>query len=87
MKLTKIRATYGGKLNLGNFQSAEITMTLEAELEAGEDRKAAYKQLFAMAREAVIEEARPLIQKRNAMIDGVFTNLPSEFRDELRTKE
>ena len=80
MKLITITATYGVTINLGNYESAKVAMTLGAEIEENEDTEAANKQLFDMAREMVIARAKPLIERRDARIEGITANLPPKFR-------
>jgi len=75
-----ISVTYGGKLNLGNYQSAEITASIGAEIELHEDINEVARILFDEAKAMVQERARPLIVKRDALIDGIFTALPASVR-------
>jgi hypothetical protein len=84
MKITTITVTYGGKLNLGNYQSANIEVSIGAEIEEHEDRDAVARLLFDEAKAMVQERARPLIQARDALIDGIFTALPASVRATIK---
>lgn len=83
MKRDRVDVTYGGTLNLGNYQSAKISVSLGAELEPGDDPAEVSRVLFDEARAMVAERAAPLIKNKKALLDGVFTSLPADVRSKL----
>lgn len=83
MQIREITATYGGKLNLGDYNSAHVELTASALLDAGEDAEAATAALFALVKTQVRAQVRELMQKRGARIDEVFAGLPVDVRTTL----
>ncbi len=83
MQLREITATYGGKLNLGDYNSAHIELTATALLDADEDAEAASAALFALVKTQVRTQVRELLQKRGARVDEVFAGLPTDVRSTL----
>lgn len=72
MKIKEISVTYGGKLNLGGFNSAHIEMTASALIEEGESPEAARTELLNFAQSAVQAKARELFAKRGARVEEMF---------------
>lgn len=83
MNIKTVSVTFGGKLNLGNYQSAELSATVGAEIHPSENPDEVARVLFAQARAMVMERAGPLIKDKAALIDGVFTALPASVRAEM----
>lgn len=83
-QIDRVEVTYGGKLNLGNYQSAEISATIGATLDPGDDPDQVAVDLFTQARDMVIKRAAPLIADKAALVEGVFTSLPAHIRDSLK---
>jgi len=81
--LKEVTITYGGKLNLGDFNSAHIETTLTALPEEGETAEQVAAALMNTARDLVRAEARQLYAKRNARVDEIFAGLPVEVRQQL----
>ncbi len=79
----EISVTYGGKLNLGDFNSAHVEMTISAVIEESDTVEAATAQLFEAAKAAVRGEARQLFEKRGARVDQIFVGLPLETQKSL----
>lgn len=84
MTITQISATYGGKLNLGDYNSAHLELTLTAVLEPGEDPAQAQGALFDEARNQVRAKALELFAKRGARIDQIFAGLPVEVQQQIK---
>lgn len=84
MKLKEVTITYGGKLNLGDYNSAHIEMTLTALPEDGETADQVAAALLDTAKAAVRAEARALYAKRGARIDEIFAGLPVEVKNNLQ---
>lgn len=83
MKIREISVTYGGKLNLGDYNSAHIEMTATALLEAEENEAEAIAALLATVQAPVQAEARRLYAKRNARVDEIFAGLPVEIQKQV----
>lgn len=82
MQIKEINCCYGGKINLGDYNSAHIEMTATALLDPGEDEKEAMAQLWATVQESVRTEARKLAALRKARVDEVFMGLPVEAQQQ-----
>ena len=86
MKLTTISATYGRKLNLGDYNSAHIEMALWADLEEGDDPAAAATALRQMARHQVMAEMARIKPELAAKIEGIFMGLPLAVQQKLEVE-
>lgn len=84
MKLKEVTITYGGKLNLGDYNSAHIEMTLTALPEDGETADQVAAALLNTAKVAVRAETRVLYAKRGARVDEIFAGLPVEVKNNLQ---
>jgi hypothetical protein len=84
MKLKEITITYGGKLNLGDYNSAHVEMTLSALPEDGETAEQVAAALMATAKAKVREETRALYAKRGARVDQIFAGLPVEVQKQMQ---
>lgn len=83
MNITTISATYERKHNLGDYNSANIGMTLWAQLEPGEDEAAAAIALRDMARNHVVTELSRLDKRLEAKVQDLFMGLPVELRQQI----
>jgi len=81
--LKEVSVTYGGKLNLGDFNSAHIEATISALPEEGETPEQVAATLLKTARELVRAEARQLYARRSARVDEIFAGLPVEVRNQI----
>ena len=59
MQIREITVTYGGKLNLGDYNSAHVEISITGVLNDGEDARAATAVLFDQAKAAVRDQAAP----------------------------
>jgi hypothetical protein len=84
MKVTEITVTYGGKLNLGNYNSAHIEVSATALLDDDEQFTAAAAQLLAQVKTEVRVHAAELFNKRGAQVDEIFAGLPVEARQQIQ---
>lgn len=82
--MKEVTVTYGGKLNLGDFNSAHIETTLTALPEEGETAEQVATTLLAAAKQLVQTEARRMYAKRNARVDEIFAGLPVEVRNQIQ---
>lgn len=62
MQVKTVSVTYGRKLNLGDYNSADISITIWADVKEDEDPQAALDGLFTQAKSTVKEQAMPLIK-------------------------
>ena len=83
MILNSIAVTYGRKVNLGDYNSQHVEITLWADLEDGDDPELATTGLRQMARNQVIEELARTNKKLAAKVENVFMGLPVAVREEL----
>lgn len=86
MKLTTISTTYDRKLNLGDYNSAHIAMTLWADLEEGDDPALAANALRQMARHQVLAEMARIKPELQAKVEGIFMGLPLATRELLEVE-
>lgn len=66
MQVREITATWGGKINMGDYNSAHLELTASALLDPGEDESEAIAQLWQIVQESVRVEARKLAARRGA---------------------
>lgn len=66
---------YGRKVNLGDFNSANVECTVWADVEAGEDLNQAMHGLWEMAKENVKAQVLPLTSKNGGSLRQVETFL------------
>lgn len=83
MTVKEISVTYGGKINMGDYNSAHIEATASALLEPGESETDALRSLMETVQDAVRVEARKLAARRNARVDEIFAGLPVEAREQI----
>jgi len=83
MKLKAISATYGRKVNLGDYNSAHIEMSLWADLEEGDDPASAAEALRQMARNQVMTEMVRVKPDLEAKITDIFMGLPVSVRKSI----
>jgi len=81
MLIREITATWGGKINMGDYNSAHLELTATALLDPGEDEAEAISQLWQTVQESVRVEARKLAARRGARVDEIFAGLPVEARE------
>lgn len=83
MQLKELTVTYGGKLNLGDYNSAHVEATATALIDDGETVEQAAGQLFEQVKAAVRVHVRELAGKRGARVDEIFAGLPVDIRTNL----
>lgn len=86
MILKTISVTYGRKLNMGNYESSNVEMSLWADLEPGDDEAEAAAALRQMARHQVMVELARLQPQLKTKVEGIFMGLPVEVREQLAGK-
>ena len=84
MQITGISITYGGKLNMGDFNSAHIECTASAILADGESPETAQAELLTFVQSAVQIKARELFVRRGARVDEIFAGLPVDVQNQIK---
>ena len=82
MQVKTVSITYGRKFNLQDFNSAHIEVSTWADLDEGDDPQEVTARLFSEAKEAVKEQAMPLVRKVTADMQEVYAGLPKEVTGE-----
>ena len=83
MNVTTISATYERKMNLGDYNSANVGMTVWAQLDGGDDEAACAIALREMARNHVMTELARLDRRLEAKVQDLFMGLPLEVRSKM----
>lgn len=83
MQIREITATWGGKINMGDYNSAHLELTAAALLDPGEDEAEAIAELWQTVQESVRVEARKLASRRGARVDEIFAGLPVEAQQQV----
>lgn len=86
MKLKTVSVTYERKKNLGDYNSANIGVTLWADLDEGDNEADAMTALWEMAKANVKAQLVPLAQNKEAEVNHIFMGLPMQVRNELKEK-
>ncbi len=86
MKLKTISTTYGRKMNLGDYNSAHVEISLWADLEESDDEALATDALRTMARNNVMQELGRFSQKLEAATQELFMGLPVDVRNDLEVE-
>lgn len=63
MRTKEIEVRLGYKVNMGNFETLDISYSITGELEAGDNREEAFDKLYAWTEQKVGEE---IAKARNA---------------------
>lgn len=87
MKLKTISVTYERKMNLGDYNSAHVGMTLWADLEEGDSEVKASAALREMARNNVMQELGRFSPNLEAKTAELFMGLPVDVRNDLEIME
>ena len=80
MKLISVSLTYGRKINLGDYNNANLEVTLGADIEDGDDLNEIMHDLWHCARENVRVHAMPLLRRGTQDdVDAAYLGLPSQI--------
>lgn len=82
--IREVSIRYGGKMNLGDYNSVDIAISATAVVEPGQTMEQVVDHVLASLKKTVQGEAQRLATKRNARIDQVFAGLPSEIKSNLQ---
>lgn len=83
MRIKEISVTYGGKLNLGDYNSAHVEMTASAIITEDESPEAARAELLTFVQSGVQAKARELFARRGARVDEIFAGLPVSVQKQI----
>lgn len=75
-----VSVTYGRKLNLGDYNSANVEISIWAELEDGDNEADVTAALWEMAKNNVKAQALPLKRQDEARVEKIYLGLPVELR-------
>jgi hypothetical protein len=81
-----VSVQYGRKLNLGDYNSAEINVTLWADLDEDEDAQGALDLLYQQAKDNVKKQALPLLKAEPISLNyrETFLGTPVEPQAQMR---
>lgn len=82
--IREVSVRYGGKMNLGDYNSVDIAISATAVVEPGQSMDQVVDYVLASLKKTVQGEAQRLATKRNARIDQVFAGLPAEGKSSLQ---
>ena len=88
MNIKTVSVTYERKINLGDYNSATIGITMWADVEPEENENLdeIMGALWSMAKENVKAQAIPLVRRQQAEVIEVFMGLPKEVREKFPAK-
>lgn len=73
MRVKTVAVSYGRKFNLGNYEAAEISTSVWAEVEEGENESAVMEYLFEACKAEVKKQVPPSYKKANPQLATTFT--------------
>lgn len=80
-KVKTVSVTYDRKINLGDYNSAAVGITIWADVEEGEDLDAAMHALWNMATDNVKAKAETFKKNIAAEAESLFLGLPLAQED------
>lgn len=83
MKIKTVSVTYDRKINLGDFNSATVGVTLWADVDEGESTHKVMTELWEMATNNVRAKAELFMKKNEAQVKEIFLGLPAEYQKEI----
>jgi hypothetical protein len=84
MKLKEITVTYGGKLNLGDYNSSHIEASVTVIADEGESIEEVAAAAFEQTKAAVRVHVREALRKQQVSATEVFQGLPVEVSSSLK---
>jgi len=85
MKIKTVSVTYERKLNLGDYNSANVGCTFWADVDEDESLDEAMHAAWAMAKANVKAQLVPLTAKNAANVQEIFLGLPKELQTTVPT--
>lgn len=80
MQLKEVTVTYGGKLNLGDYNSAHVEVSLTALADEGETVAEVAGALFTEVKIQVRNQVREVLRKQQEIANSVLANLPADVQ-------
>ena len=81
MVITSITTHYKRQFDLGNFQNVWFGIDVSANLEGGEQPEIVIDELMKKARQAVKDQAIPIIRANRNEVEHAFLSLPEEQQE------
>lgn len=81
MQVTAVSVTYGRKLNLGDFCSAHVEISMWADVTEEDDLDSVMHELWNMSKANVKAQLLPLTSNHQAKVEELFLGLPRELRE------
>lgn len=81
--ITTVSVTYGRKVNLGDYNSAHVEISIWADVTEEDDLDAMMRQLWAMSKQNVKSQLLPLTSNHQAKVEQAFLGLPQELREDI----
>lgn len=79
-----ISVVYERKINLGDYNSAHVGITLWADLDPGEDdQDVVTKELYEEAKTQVKNQILPIVANHRAKVEETFLALPVEVQSKI----
>jgi len=88
MRVTKVTVRYARKWRTGEFETADLDFSVEAEIAEVDDLHQCMTQLWAMAKNNVRAQSLPLLEEarqQQLMKDReIYLGLPGELQEKVR---
>jgi hypothetical protein len=83
MLITHISVDYSQKVNLGNFESVNVSISIHGKPEDGEDADACYEFLVNQAQQVVMSKLREVTEAHDATCPSVVKYFAGKKIDEF----
>jgi methyltransferase-like protein len=83
MLITHISVDYGQKINLGNFESVNVSINIHGKPEDGEDADACYEFLLNQAQQVVMSKLLEVTEAHNVTCPSVVKYFAGKEIDEF----
>ena len=83
MLVTHISVDYSQKVNLGNFESVNVSINIHAKPEDGEDPDACYEFLMSQAQQIVMTKLQEITEAHNVNCPSVTKYFANKEIDEF----
>lgn len=87
MKPKEVSVTFGKKVNLGDYNSAHVSITLSGEIEEGDDFNDVISQLTEQARNHVHRHTDAWEGKQKATVRNLYAGIPVEVGEGVATED
>ena len=83
MLITHISVDYSQKVNLGNFESVNVSINIHGKPEDGEDTDACYEFLIAQAQQVVMSKLQEVTEAHDVICPSVVKYFAGKEIDEF----